>query len=77
MMIGAGFGLRRLMHRGAHARRRPWTCGGGAKQELPGLQKFVDGSIAGYKDATVKAMLQDTAVVISQFQTAAAAGKRA
>jgi raffinose/stachyose/melibiose transport system substrate-binding protein len=45
------------------------------EQELPGLQKFVDSSIAGYKDATVKGMLQDTAVVISQFQTAAAAGK--
>lgn len=45
------------------------------EQELPGLQKFVDSSIAGYKDAAVKSMLQDTAVVISQFQTAAAAGK--
>ncbi len=45
------------------------------EQELPGLQKFVDSSIAAYKDATVKSMLQDTAVVISQFQTAAAAGK--
>lgn len=45
------------------------------QQELPGLQKFVDDSIANYKDATVKSMLQDTAVVISQFQTAAAAGK--
>jgi raffinose/stachyose/melibiose transport system substrate-binding protein len=44
------------------------------EQELPGLQKFVDSSIAAYKDATVKTMLQDTAVVISQFQTAAAAG---
>ena len=44
------------------------------EQELPGLQKFVDSSIAAYKDAGVKSMLQDTAVVISQFQTAAAAG---
>jgi ABC-type glycerol-3-phosphate transport system substrate-binding protein len=44
------------------------------EQELPGLQAFVNSSIAGYKEATVKAMLQDTAVVISQFQTAAAAG---
>ena len=44
------------------------------EQELPGLQKFVDSSIAAYKDTTVKSMLQDTAVVISQFQTAAAAG---
>ncbi len=45
------------------------------EQELPGLQAFVDESIATYKDAKVTAMLQDTAVVISQFQTAAAAGK--
>lgn len=45
------------------------------EQELPGLQKFVDSSVAAYKEATVKPMLQDTAVVISQFQTAAAAGK--
>ena len=44
------------------------------EQELPGLQAFVDSSVAAYKDATVKPMLQDTAVVISQFQTAAAAG---
>jgi hypothetical protein len=33
-----------------------------------------DDSVAAYKAATVKPMLQDTAVVISQFQTAAAAG---
>jgi len=44
------------------------------EQELPGFQAFVDESIAAYKDATVTSMLQDTAVVISQFQTAAAAG---
>ena len=44
------------------------------EQELPGLQKYLDASIAAYTDATVKPMLQDTAVVISQFQTAAAAG---
>ena len=45
------------------------------EQELPGLQAFLDESVAAYKDATVNTMLQDTAVVISQFQTAAAAGK--
>lgn len=45
------------------------------EQELPGLQKYVNDSVAAYKAATVKPMLQDTAVVISQFQTAAAAGK--
>ena len=44
------------------------------EQELPGLQGFVDDSVKNYTAATVKTMLQDTAVVISQFQTAAAAG---
>ena len=46
-----------------------------SEQELPGLQAFVDDSVKNYKAATVKTMLQDTAVVNSQFQTAAAAGK--
>ncbi|HVO04974.1 MAG TPA: extracellular solute-binding protein [Candidatus Cybelea sp.] len=45
------------------------------EQELPGLQAFVDDSVKSYAAATVKPMLQDTNVVISQFQTAAAAGK--
>ena len=45
------------------------------EQELPGLQAFVDDSVKNYSAATVKTMLQDTNVVISQFQTAAAAGK--
>ena len=45
------------------------------EQELPGLQGYVDDSVKSYTAATVKPMLQDTAVVISQFQTAAAAGK--
>jgi ABC-type glycerol-3-phosphate transport system substrate-binding protein len=45
------------------------------EQELPGLQAFVDDSVKNYTAATVKPMLQDTAVVISQFQTAAAAGE--
>lgn len=44
------------------------------EQELPGLQAFVDDSVASYDAARVTTMLQDTAVVISQFQTAAAAG---
>jgi ABC-type glycerol-3-phosphate transport system substrate-binding protein len=44
------------------------------EQELPGLQAFLDDSVKNYSAATVKTMLQDTAVVISQFQTAAAAG---
>ena len=45
------------------------------EQELPGLQGFVDEAVKSYSAATVKSMLQDTAVVISQFQTAAAAGE--
>ncbi len=45
------------------------------EQELPGLQAFVNDSVKSYTAATVKTMLQDTNVVISQFQTAAAAGK--
>ncbi len=44
------------------------------EQELPGLQAYVNESVANYTAATVKPMLQETAVVISQFQTAAAAG---
>ena len=44
------------------------------QQELPGLQDVVDEAVKNYTAATVKPMLQDTAVVISQFQTAAAAG---
>ncbi len=46
----------------------------GGEQELPGLQGYVDDSVKSYSAAAVKPMLQDTAVVISQFQTAAAAG---
>src|SRR3954453_10239553 len=45
------------------------------EQELPGLQGYVDDSVKSYTAAAVKPMLQDTAVVISQFQTAAAAGQ--
>ncbi|MBZ0294802.1 MAG: substrate-binding domain-containing protein [Anaerolineae bacterium] len=45
------------------------------EQELPGLQEFVDESIANYSEATIDAMLQDTSVVISQFQTASAANE--
>ena len=44
------------------------------EQELSGLKAFVDQAAKNYSAATVKAMLQDTAVVVSQFQTAAAAG---
>ena len=61
-----------LAERAADTTLEMWWWG---EQELPGLQAFLDESVAGYKDATVNTMLQDTAVVISQFQTAAAAGK--
>jgi ABC-type glycerol-3-phosphate transport system substrate-binding protein len=44
------------------------------EQELPGLQVYLDRAIAAFTEAQVTPMLQDTAVVISQFQTAAAAG---
>lgn len=45
------------------------------EQELPGLQAFVDDSVAKYSAAKIETMLQDTSVVISQFQTAAAASE--
>src|SRR5215475_11986323 len=73
--LGGGTALSRLL--GARAARADtptldmWWWG---EQELPGLQAFVDDSVKNYSAATVKTMLQDTAVVISQFQTAAAAG---
>jgi raffinose/stachyose/melibiose transport system substrate-binding protein len=44
------------------------------EQELPGLQAYLDRAIAAFGEARITPMLQDTAVVISQFQTAAAAG---
>ncbi|MDQ3559482.1 MAG: extracellular solute-binding protein, partial [Pseudomonadota bacterium] len=73
--LGAGAALGGLLApMGAHAQGKTLDMWWWGEQELPGLQAFVDSSIAGYKEATTKAMLQDTAVVISQFQTAAAAG---
>jgi len=60
--------------RGASAQAKEMDFWYWGEQELPGLQKYVEESVAAYKAATVKPMLQDTAVVISQFQTAAAAG---
>jgi raffinose/stachyose/melibiose transport system substrate-binding protein len=73
--LGAGAALGGLLP--APARADPptlnmWWWG---EQELPGLQAFVADSVKNYSAATVKTMLQDTAVVISQFQTAAAAHK--
>jgi raffinose/stachyose/melibiose transport system substrate-binding protein len=75
-MLGAGSALSGLLPSfAAQAQDKTLDMWWWGEQELPGLQKFVDSSIAAYKEATVKPMLQDTAVVISQFQTAAAAGK--
>jgi len=74
-VFGAGTAFSGILPPFARAQEKTLDMWWWGEQELPGLQKFVDGSIAAYKDATVKSMLQDTAVVISQFQTAAAAGK--
>src|SRR5215831_21224161 len=74
--LGAGAALAGLLPSAAAMADAPtlnmWWWG---EQELPGLQAFVDDSVKNYSAATVKTMLQDTSVVISQFQTAAAAGK--
>ena len=74
LMMSAASAFGGTLSRGAQAQEKNLDMWWWGEQELPGLQKFLDSSIATYKDATVKAMLQDTAVVISQFQTAAAAG---
>ena len=74
LALGAGTALGGLAPMSARAQDKTLDMWWWGEQELPGLQKFVDSSVAAYKDATVKPMLQDTAVVISQFQTAAAAG---
>ena len=74
LALGAGSALGGLLPGSARAQGVTLDWWWWGEQELPGLQKVVDGAIAAYKDATVKPMLQDTAVVISQFQTAAAAG---
>lgn len=73
-MLAGGTALGGLS-RGASAQAKEMDFWYWGEQELPGLQKYVNDSVAAYKAATVKPMLQDTAVVISQFQTAAAAGK--
>lgn len=74
--IGAGAALSGLLPAAPARADTPalnmWWWG---EQELPGLQAFVDDSVKSYAAAGVKPMLQDTAVVISQFQTAAAAGQ--
>jgi ABC-type glycerol-3-phosphate transport system substrate-binding protein len=77
--LQAGAGLGALTLAGGLPRRAlaqdtqldMWWWG---EQELPGLQVYLDRAIAAFTEAQVTPMLQDTAVVISQFQTAAAAG---
>jgi len=72
--LGAGAALSGLLPGAARAATElnMWWWG---EQELPGLKAVVDDAVKSYTAATVKPMLQDTAVVISQFQTAAAAGE--
>jgi raffinose/stachyose/melibiose transport system substrate-binding protein len=74
--LGAGVALNSLLPstaaRGAGPDLNMWWWG---EQELPGLKAVVDDAVKSYTAASVKPMLQDTAVVISQFQTAAAAGE--
>src|SRR5262245_11136484 len=71
--VGAALGglLPASMARGATELSMWWW----GEQELPGLQAVVDEAVKSYTAANVKPMLQDTAVVISQFQTAAASGE--
>ena len=74
--LGAGVALAGMLQgRTARADTPTLNMWWWGEQELPGLQGFVDDSVKSYSAATVKPMLQDTAVVISQFQTAAAAGQ--
>src|SRR4029079_9756419 len=68
--LGAGLALGGLGPLGARAQDKTLDMWWWGEQELPGLQAFVDDSVKNYTAATVKPMLQDTAVVISQFQTA-------
>lgn len=73
--ISAGAALGGLLPSMARAQATTLNMWWWGEQELPGLQAFVDEAVKSYTAATVKPMLQDTAVVISQFQTAAAAGE--
>ena len=65
--LGAGAALGGLLPRAAHADTPTLTMWWWGEQELPGLQGVVDASVKNYTAATVQPMLQDTAVVISQF----------
>lgn len=66
------FGVMPARVRAQDATLTMWWWG---EQELPGLQAYLDRAVASFAETPVEPMLQDTAVVISQFQTAAAAGE--
>lgn len=69
LSLTGGLGARRALAQDATLDMWWW-----GEQELPGLQAYLEKAIAAFPDANITPMLQDTAVVISQFQTAAAAG---
>jgi ABC-type glycerol-3-phosphate transport system substrate-binding protein len=69
LSLAGGLGARRALAQDATLDMWWW-----GEQELPGLQAYLEKAIAAFPDANITPMLQDTAVVISQFQTAAAAG---
>jgi multiple sugar transport system substrate-binding protein len=71
----AALGIVPIGLRGAQAAGPELNMWWWGEEELPGLKNFVADSVKNYTAATVKPMLQNTDVVISQFQTAAAAGK--
>ena len=73
--LGAGAALSGLLPGSAALAATELNMWWWGEQELPGLQAVVDDAVKSYTAATVKPMLQDTAVVISQFQTAAASGE--
>jgi ABC-type glycerol-3-phosphate transport system substrate-binding protein len=74
-VLGAGAAFGGLLPGRAARADTTLTMWWWGEQELPGLQAVVDQAVKSYTAATVKPMLQDTAVVISQFQTAAASGE--
>jgi multiple sugar transport system substrate-binding protein len=76
--LGMGAGMARalpLFARNIALQDTTLTMWWWGEQELPGLQEWVDDTVAAYTGATIETMLQDTSVVISQFQTAAAANE--
>lgn len=73
--LGLGSSLARWMPTSAQSGKdlSMWWWG---EQELPGLQAYVDQAVSAWSQSgggAIDTLLQDTGVVISQFQTAAAA----